>query len=261
MKNNLNTTEPGISSVIAAIQKSLLALTDSKILIRIIIPFIASMLLGLILLILFWSDVTGLLTLSLKSIGWLSKVLAWIFTSLGGDGTSFYNFLSGSLFIFFVGVGIYVITVLLTSTVLIPMLIPVIISKHYPHLSVSKNSNLLASLYNSLKASLVFAILFIFSLPLLLIPGAAVIISLFLNAYLTQKVFPFDILQDFASKDEIIIFQMKYKIRLWILALSTGVLVYIPFVNFLAPSITALSFIFYIFDCIVYAQQQNARTQ
>ena len=242
---------PGLPSVLIAIQKALLSLTDPAIFIRILIPFLLPAFIGIACLIIFWSDITGSMTAFMKSMEWLVDSLAWLFSVFNSDGTFILTFISGFLFTLFVGVGIYVTAILLTSIILVPLLLPVIRNKYYPEISLLKTSNFFPSLINGLKGTFIFCILFFLCIPLLLIPIVQIIVILLLNSYLAQKVFPFDVLQDLALEEEIKSFRKEYKTRLWMLAISTGVLVYIPIVNFIAPSIMALSFIFYILDNLV----------
>ncbi len=250
---------PGLPSVLIAIQKALLSLTDPAIFIRILIPFLLPALIGVICLVIFWSDVTGSIAAFMKSIEWLTDMFSRLFSVFNSDGTFIITFLSGFLFTLFIGVGIYVTAILLTSIILVPLLLPVIRNKYYPEMTMLKTSNFFPSLINGLKGTFVFCILFFFCIPLLLIPIVQIIVILLLNSYLAQKVFPFDVLQDLALEEEIKSFRKEYKTRLWMLAVSTGVLVYIPIVNFIAPSIMALSFIFYILDNLEHFRQNTKK--
>lgn len=240
--------DPGISSVLKAIQKALLSLVEPAIFLRLLIPFFLSLFLGIFCLFYFWQSMTGLLLNSLLNSDWLTRSLAWIFSFAGGDGSAVLAFISGFIFLLMVVTAVYAVTVVLTSLILVPLLVPVLRKKHHPELALQPGNNFLPSLLNSIKAFCVFLFLFALSLPFFLIPFLPVAIPLLLNSYLSQKIFPFDVLQDMAGAEEIKKFRQIHRIRLWILAVATGFLVYIPVINFLAPSITALSFIFYILD-------------
>ncbi len=246
---------PGLPSVLTAIQKSLLSLTDPAIFIRLLIPFLLPAIIGIICLVIFWSDVTGSITAFMKSVEWIADTLAWLFSFFKSDGTFILTFISGFLFTLIIGVGIYVVAILLTSIILVPLLVLVIRNKYYPEITLLNTANFLPSLINGIKATLKFVLLFLLCLPLLLIPVVQIVVILLLNSYLSQKIFPFDVLQDLASEQEIKSFRKEHKTRLWMLAISTGVLVYIPIVNFIAPSIIALSFIFYILDNLLPFRQ------
>lgn len=247
--------DPGISSVLTSIQKALLSLLQPAVFFRILIPFIVSILLGLFCLFFFWQSMTDILLNLLLSIEWLNKALAWMFSFAGSDGSQVLAFLSGFLFLLMVLMAIYAIGILLASMILVPLLVPVLRRRHHPELSLHKGNNFLPSLLNNLAGLCIFLFLFALSLPLFLIPFLPVAIPLLLNSYLSQKVFPYDVLQDLASAQEIKKFQQTHRARLWILALSTGMFVYVPIINFLAPSIIALSFIFYILDNLGHFRQ------
>lgn len=256
-----SSTDPGISSVLISIQKALLSLTQPGIFFRVLVPFVLSFFVGLFCLIFFWSDITGRILATITGIEWFAKSFSWVFSFFGGDGSGLLSFISGFLFFLLVLVFIYVITLILISTILVPLLVPVLRNRYHPELPLHTEGNLIPSLTNSIKGTIVFLMLFILSLPLFLIPGAPIFISLILNAYLAQKIFPFDVLQDLASAEEIKAFRQQHRTRLWILSLSTGLLIYIPLVNFLAPSIMALSFIIYILDNLGHFRQMRTKDQ
>ena len=57
----------------------------------------------------------------------------------------------------------------------------------------------------------------------------------------------YDVLQDYASEQERLEFKNKHLKESWFLALGTALIAWIPVVNFIAPSFTALAFIhFYL---------------
>ncbi|MEK6774647.1 MAG: EI24 domain-containing protein [Bdellovibrionota bacterium] len=260
-KESLSSQNPGIVSVLFSIQKALLSLTQPGIFLRVLVPFLFSLFIGLFCLIFFWTDFTHWILNSINSIEWFAQSFTWIFSLFGSDGSSFMIFMAGFLFFLNVLIAIYVITVILTSIILVPLLVPVLRNRYHPELPLHTESNLKSSIKNSIKATVLFLILILLCSPLFLIPGVPIFISLILNAYLSQKIFPFDVLQDLASAEEIKAFQKEHRIRLWILAISTGLLIYIPLVNFLAPSIMALSFIFYILDNLGHFRARRSKDQ
>lgn len=248
---------PRLNYVLTSIQKALLSLLQPAILLRLLIPLFASVFFGIFILIFFWSSFIAFLSGNLLEITWLSDGLNRVFSFLGTDASGVLFFLSGFIFVIIVLMSMYAVTLILFSTLLVPLLIPPIRRIYYPELPIANHANFFASLGNSLKAICVFLFFFIISFPLFLIPGMSLLIPLILNSYLAQKVFPFDVLQDIASTAEIKSFQQQHKNQMWMLAFSTGILIYIPLVNFLAPAITALSFIFYIFDSLIYFRQNK----
>jgi len=85
-------TEPGLSSVLVAIQKALMSLTSRKIFIRVLLPFLVSAFLGMVSLMFFWKTLTESLVGTLTSIEWLNQSLRWLFSFFGGDGSAFLTF-------------------------------------------------------------------------------------------------------------------------------------------------------------------------
>ena len=73
--------------------------------------------------------------------------------------------------------------------------------------------------------------------------GIGMIISFVAAAYLNQRVFSYDALAEHANPEELKTLLKTDKLMLWGLGLLTGVLQFVPILNFFAPTITALAFI------------------
>ncbi len=256
LDSQINST-PRTANVIKSLQKALLSLTRPAIFFRLLIPFFLSLSVGLLILFFFWTDFIIVMTNGLLNFEGLTRTLEWMFSFLSTDVRDILGFFSGFVFVILILMLIYAITLILVSTLLVPLLIPIIRRHDYPHLKDHKNSEIGPGVVNTIQALVVFFFFFLLCFPLLFIPGLSFLIPLVLNSYLSQRVFPFDVLQNLARSHEIKKFQKDHRVQLWMLSISTGILVYIPLINFLAPSIAALSFIFYIFESISDSRKQS----
>jgi hypothetical protein len=236
----------GHFSVLSSFQKSLLALTDSKILVRILLPILITTVLAIFILVYNWNNGMFFLTELFKGLGWLSSVILkmeqWLELNI-------FTFIAAIVFLLLGFIFFYFTVLILTSVLLVPLIIPVVVKKYFPELStLVKNKNTMPfykSILNSLKYGFLYIFLLMISIPFFLIPGANILISFFLNSYLVKSIFPMDCLMDYATEDEYLDFLNKHNAYLWQLSFLNNSLLYIPVVNLIAPPVMALSFSIY----------------
>jgi uncharacterized protein involved in cysteine biosynthesis len=80
-------------------------------------------------------------------------------------------------------------------------------------------------------------------LPLLLIPGALLVLPLLWGAWLNQRTFRFDALAEHATRAELAGLARENRSRFLFAGLGTAAVAYVPLVNLLAPVFTALVFV------------------
>lgn len=151
---------------------------------------------------------------------------------------------------------VVILTALLIATVFaMPVLVRHVGRSDYPHLERRQGGTAIGSIWNALAAIVVFALLWIVTLPLWLLGPLAVLLPLLLSAYLNQRLFRYDALSDHADAAEMKrIFEIA-RGRLFLLGLITGVLYFIPPFNLVAPVFSALAFIHL---CLDELQRQRA---
>jgi amino acid transporter len=94
------------------------------------------------------------------------------------------------------------ITALLISAILaMPLIVSFVAARDYPDLEKRRGGTIAGSILNALVAVLVFAALWIATLPLWLTGFLAPVIPLLLSAYLNQRLFRYDALSDHASDE------------------------------------------------------------
>ncbi|GEM_PF-1582735 len=226
-----------------AIQMSWASLVNPAIIARLALPVLLAAVFCISILVWGWPVITTEFVPYLQTFGLVQTVFSQLDIWLGFSLLSLFSLLIFTILIF---MATYFVLILLTSLILVPMLTPVIKKMYFP--SLSENSEL--TLYQSLKNSF-FSILkyfgFLFlSLPLLFfVPGGQILVPFFLNAYLAKQVFPYDVLQPYATLVEFERFQLKEKNPLWTLSLLTGGYFYVPILNFFAAPLTALAFVIF----------------
>lgn len=124
-----------------------------------------------------------------------------------------------------------------------PMMVRHVARRDYPDLQQRHGGTFVGSVWNALVAIGVFCGLWLLTLPFWFLAGLGAIFSLFLTAYLNQRLFRYDALADHASAEEFEKIVTQTGGRLYLLGLLLALLHYVPVLNLLSPSYTGLVYI------------------
>jgi hypothetical protein len=100
----------------------------------------------------------------------------------------------------------------------------------------------IGSVANAGIAIVVFAALWLITLPLWFTGIGAVIVPALNSAYLNQKLFRYDALSEHAGREEYVEIVSRGRLRLFGLGLILAPLYYVPLVNLAAPVFSGLAF-------------------
>ncbi len=189
-----------------------------------------SIVLWVVLLSLFWDSYAKFIQSFIVKIPFLGS---WEWIQSGG--TAIFALLFGYILI--------IITIsLLTSLLSEPILIQ-LAKKHYPNVQTVGSPNIFTSLFLTLKASGLFLVLFVFSIPLLFIPIIGQIWMLWLWSLLIKEPTGYDVGSLFINDQERL--QNKQK-KSNIIAIIASLFNYIPFLNIFAPLFGQILFLHHI---------------
>ena len=176
------------------------------------------------------SNLWGILT------SFISTYLSWIpWEWLQTSGASVATFsLAYMLFI--------IIVALLTSLYSEKLLIA-LAKKHYPEVPVVGSADITTSILLTLKASAIFLLLFIITLPLLFIPIFGQVVILFLWSVLLKEPTIYDVGALFID-DKKVLKEKRKKTR--ILAMIAALFNYVPIANIFAPVFAQILFLHHI---------------
>jgi CysZ protein len=136
------------------------------------------------------------------------------------------------------------ITAMLLATVLaMPLIVNFVVARDYPALEKKRGGTVLGSTFNALLAVLLFAGLWIVTLPLWLTGVLAPVLPIVLSAYLNQRLFRYDALSDHASAEEYRAIVDSSWGRMYLLGALLALLYYVPLLNLLAPILSGLAFV------------------
>jgi len=224
-----------MSPIFEALARGFRDLFQFRVLVIIIWPVAVAALLWATVGVVFWDTFSG----------WLASGLAYIGIQPWLDGLE-PRWIAMTVMvllhlIMFVPL-VFMTALVLTALFAMPALIRLVEERYYPELKRESGGSMAGNLLNALLAVLIFAAIWLVTLPLWLV-GVGVVIPFIAAAYLNQRLFRYDALAEHASSDEMRALFARYQSSWWGLGLVTGFVQFIPFLNLLAPVFTALVFI------------------
>lgn len=228
--------------ILQSIQKAFASLLRPKVLLVVLLPTIITLIIWIFLLVIFWKAIIGYAELQLVDSFLVTLPHSLLSLVFNIDPMSIASFLAVVLVIFASIPMTYLFNLLLVSTLLMPLFLPLIASEDYPNLEKKFGGSLVGGIVNSFWSSILFGVLLTISLPFWLIPGVPLLVPLVLSSYLNQRVFLYDVWQDYASAEERHLLKQN-KSQSFAMGMLTAFLNYIPVINFLSATLTALCFI------------------
>jgi CysZ protein len=226
-------------SVLDALARALRDLFSLRVLWVVIWPMLAALLLWLVLAVTFWGTFSGWMAQGLDAIG----IQAWL-TDL--EPVWIAHAIQALLhFLLFVPL-VYLTALVITALFGMPALIRIVAGRDYPQLRRENGGGLVGGLvgglWNAGVALVLFAALWVLTLPLWLI-GVGVIVPFVAAAYLNQRLFRYDAIAEHASADEMAALFRQERSGWWGLGFLTGLVQFVPLLNLLGPVFAALAFI------------------
>lgn len=133
-------------------------------------------------------------------------------------------------------------SLILTALFTMQELVRFVVKRYYPDLTPMQGGTITGSLRNITVAVGVFIIIWVVTIPLWFI-GIGPLIPLIAAAYLNQRLFFYDALSEHANHTELTKLSSTDRSARWSLGFITGLVQFIPLLNFFAPTLTALVFV------------------
>lgn len=186
-------------------------------------------------------------------IDWLvaETPLAWVATTLGnwhlGWIASVFAFVGAWVILV---AGAYLVAVVIAGVWALPGMVAHLAATDYADVVPRGSDSLLRSLGVTAKATMLYLLGWLVTLPVWIIPGLAVVHSLFWMTYLNRATFAYDALAVHASPDEWRQLKTRHGGRLWGLGLIAALLAHVPLIGLFAPALAAMSFVHYGFEAL-----------
>ncbi len=144
----------------------------------------------------------------------------------------------------------YLVAMLLTAVVVLPLLLNHLAAVDYVDLARLGKDSVVASTWNNLWAAVLFIAGWLVTMPLWLIPGLGLILPLFWMAWLNRRTFAYDALAIHATDDEWRELRRQRAMPLLVLGLVMALLVHVPLLGLLAPSLAALAYVHFCLEAL-----------
>ena len=138
---------------------------------------------------------------------------------------------------------VYLTALIILGVVGMDAMVDHVASRHYPALARRSGGGTVGSVWNSVVALCGMVLLFIVTLPLLLIPPLWAMVPVAVMGWVNQKILRYDAVAAHASADEMRAFFSSRRGTLYLLGLVLALVAYVPVVGFFAPMLFALAFI------------------
>ena len=224
-----------MSAIFQALLRAGGNLFEPRILAVLLLPALGSFVLWAILTWMFWDAWTGMVAGMLRSTmvaGWLQDWSAvWII-----DYTAVLAVLIAVL------PAMLVTALMITEIVAMPVIVRFVADRYYPGLGHAFGGTVAGSVANAAAAIVIFALLWVVTLPLWLTGFGAVMAPLLTSAWLNQRLFRYDAMADHASREEFTDFVRNSRSELFALGVLLSLLLYVPVFNLAVPVLAGLAF-------------------
>src|SRR5881409_3382985 len=218
-----------MNAILNALARAFVSLLHPKMLWLMVWPVIVALVLWVTLAVLYWGEAAQWIAVQLHrwpAYEWavsawpLKLVAAWFGWIL--------------LLLLFVP-AVLITAVLIISVVSMPAMVAHVGARDYPGLVRRKGGTLAVSLWNAFAALMMFALLFVVSLPLWLVPLLWPVLPIALFGYFNQRVFRYDALAEHATAAEIAQIVRRHRGELFLLGVALALIGHVPVLRLFMP--------------------------
>ena len=234
-------------TLLSALGRALRDLAQPRVLAVLVLPMLGAIVLWSVLAFFFWDawlDAFRGVAGGTSVARWLeARGAAWVLDSLGMV-----------LAIGFLLPATIITAVLVTELIAMPVIVSVA-GRSFPALQKRSGGTVAGSLANALTAVVLFAVLWLVTLPLWLSGIGAVVLPALNSAYLNQRLFRYDALAEHASREEFVQLVRRNRGALFALGLMLAPLYYVPVVNLAAPVVSGLAFTHFCLALLAHSRR------
>lgn len=221
--------------VITALLAAFRDLREPRVLLLALVPPLVALAVWIALAWAFADDWARWVAEGIATTPWLTWLRDWGLSSIliWGSGIAAFALLAPVMLI---------AAVLATDILAMPVIVPLVGDRHFPRLERRRGGTVAGGAWNSATSVAMFAALWLLTLPLWLTGIGALVLPVLLSAFFSQRALRYDALAEHASAGEYRAVLGSAGGRLYALGLALALLYYVPFLNLLAPILSALAF-------------------
>lgn len=224
-----------MTGVAIALRRALDDFRAPRVLALALLPPVAAIMLCAALAWAYADDWARMVSGWIEGTSWLAWVREW---SL--DGALIWG--SGILAVAALVPIVLITAVVVTEIFVMPVIVPLVGRRHYPRLEQRRGGTVAGSAWHALSTTVVFAILWLVTLPLWFTGIGALLLPPLLSAWFNQRMFRYDALAEHASPSEYDAVVRRARGQLFLLGLALAALYAVPVLNLLVPVLSGLAF-------------------
>lgn len=231
-----------MQDVLTAFGRAIVSQLHPKMLALLVVPFVLAIVFWAATAYGLWDPITGWLQAWLFDGGWLSRLGAW---AASHGFTGFADWTVALLALLLVVPMMFATAVVLIGVLAMPLVIRHLGNGPYRDVVPKGSLALVPSIWNGVSSMLLFAVGYLLSLPLWLIPPLALVVPWLWWSWLTARVMRFDSLVEHADTGERAALIAQKRRSYFLLALLVTLLNYVPPLFLITPVLSALAFAHY----------------
>jgi len=232
----------GLSGVWTAFGRAAVSQCHPRMLFALLLPFLIIFFGGIVLLWLFWTPLTGWLTVQAEDWGVVRTVDQWLLAiGLFSIKLWLVPVLAGVILLPIAGI----FGVAVAAVFVMPMVLKHVAGRDYPTLARLGRHATAVSVWNAVWVMTVFALGWLFTLPLWLLPPLGAALSVFWWTFAFSRMMRVDAIVEHATPDERRVLIARHNGGFWMLGLLCSVLNLLPPAWIVLPVFSALLFAHY----------------
>ncbi|ASY37348.1 EI24 domain-containing protein [Taylorella equigenitalis] len=220
------------------------------------LPLIAGLSVFIIFCIFVWSGINHWLMTS-TSDWWILNQISNILNEVGLSAHGLGEFAAWIVTLICVIVMSIICGIVVAGIFVTPIAVNLISKSHFPYLSREGKYATSISILNSFKVTLLFALGWLLTLPLWLIPGLNIILPIFWMSYAYANMTKVDSIVEHASPTERQYLLENYKGGFWFIGLVCALLSLIPFLGLVMPVFSILACTHYGLSLLDIHRKEN----
>ena len=208
-----------------------------------LIPLVLTVVLAGSLGYFYWDGAVQSVQLWLESSSWLNSIWLWL-ESVGVANLK--TVVAPLLVIFSVTPLVVIVSLLAVSFFMTPALTRMVMGRRFAQMQRKQGASLLRSVVWSLTSVLLALGAFVLTLPMWLVPPLALLLPALIWGWLTYRVMAFDVLAEFASKDERHTLMARHRMSLLGMGVVTGLMGAAPSLVWASGALFAAAFVILI---------------
>lgn len=245
----------GMDAIGLAFKRALVSQLHPKMIVALFMPFIIALVGGILLFWFLWSPLTIWFNTYLSQLDMINNLDKWLLT-IGLFSIKLYiiPIMAAALLLPLAGV----LGLVIAAIFVMPVVLSHIQPRQYPEVSRMGKNTIAVGTFNAIVVGIIFALGWLFTMPLWLFPPFALILPIFWWAYAYNKIMRVDAIVEHATASERKQILKQHSTNSWIIGLILSMINLLPPLWIVLPVFSALVFAHYSLQALRQHRDLNA---